>query len=124
MAVMNSTFIKYVLVGILNTAIHWSAMGCCVYLLKVNQAASNFIGFSLAVTFSFFVNATWTFESKTSLKRYFLFVGFMGLLAYSFGWMGDKLSLQPLLTAAFFSAFSLVCGYLYSKFIIFSVKNT
>lgn len=119
---MDSTFIKYVLVGLINTFIHWSIMGACVYLLRLDQAISNFCGFSVAVTFSFFVNARWTFKSETSLIKYVIFTGFMGALAYGFGWVADKLVLPAILTAIAFSLFSLLCGYLYSKYIVFSAK--
>ncbi len=121
---MNSTFIKYVLVGMINTLIHWSILGACVYLLHMSQAISNFLGFAVAVTFSFFINAKWTFDSETSIVRYCAFVGFMGLLAYTFGWVADYLALPPLVTAVAFSAFSLVVGYLYSKLVVFSKKES
>ncbi|WP_158783502.1 GtrA family protein [Pantoea sp. BAV 3049] len=121
---MNSTFIRYVLVGLINTVIHWSILGCCFYLLGINQAASNLAGFCAAVTFSFFVNAKWTFESETSLFRYFIFVGFMGLLAYLFGWAADHFVLPPIITAVAFSAFSLLSGYFYSKHIVFTERKT
>lgn len=120
---MNSTFMKYVLVGVVNTFIHWSILGVSVYLFHLSQAFSNFLGFAVAVTFSFFINAKWTFDSETSWVRYFTFVGFMGLLAYTFGWIADYLTLPPLATAVTFSAFSLVVGYLYSKLVVFSKKN-
>lgn len=120
---INSSFIKYFLVGLINTFIHWSIMGICIYVLMMNQAISNFCGFCVAVTFSFFINAKWTFKSETSLIKYLIFTSFMGLLAYGFGWAAEKLILPPILTAIAFSCFSLVCGYLYSKYIVFSHRK-
>lgn len=38
------------------------------------------------------------------------------------GWVGDKLATPPMLTAASFSAISLVVGFLYAKFIVFNDK--
>ncbi|EAN8083698.1 GtrA family protein, partial [Salmonella enterica subsp. enterica serovar Indiana] len=46
-------------------------------------------------------------------------VGFMGTLSAVVGWMADKCSLPPLLTLITFSAISLICGFIYSKFIVF-----
>lgn len=120
---MRSTFLRYVIIGGVNTFIHWSILGICFYVLHLSQATSNLLGFCVAVTFSFFANAKWTFNSETSLIRYFIFVGFMGLLAYAFGFLADYLSAPPFHTAVAFSAFSLLFGYVYSKFVVFSKRK-
>ncbi|EDQ9695039.1 GtrA family protein, partial [Salmonella enterica subsp. enterica serovar Dublin] len=46
-------------------------------------------------------------------------VGFMGTLSAVVGWMADQCSLPPLITLITFSAISLVCGFIYSRFIVF-----
>ncbi|MCV5555279.1 GtrA family protein, partial [Escherichia coli] len=47
------------------------------------------------------------------------YVGFMGILSVIVGWAADKCSLPPIVTLITFSAISLVCGFVYSKFIVF-----
>lgn len=116
---MLKTFIKYALVGGLNTVIHWLTFAVVYYALHFDQMISNFSGFCVAVTFSFFVNAIWTFRSEHTATRYFMYVGFMGLIAIGCGYIADIIQLNPLITLAGFSAMSLLIGFFYSTFIVF-----
>lgn len=116
---MLKLFSKYAVIGVLNTIIHWVVFAVCVYALNTGQALANFGGFVVAVSFSFFANARFTFKSSTTTMRYMLYVGFMGTLSAAIGWEADKVGLPPLVTLVIFSAISLVCGFIYSKFIVF-----
>lgn len=116
---MLKLFAKYTSIGVLNTLIHWVVFGVCIYGLSTNQTLANFAGFVVAVSFSFYANARFTFRTSTSTRRYMLYVGFMGTLSAAVGWGADVCALQPLFTLAIFSAISLVCGFFYSKFIVF-----
>jgi putative flippase GtrA len=80
---------------------------------------SNFSGFCVAVTFSFFANAKWTYQADRTATKYFLYVGFMGSISLACGYFGNKVELNPVLTLIVFSAISLIVGFLYSTFIIF-----
>jgi len=116
---MLKLFAKYASIGVINTLIHWVVFAVCIYLLHSSQALANFSGFVVAVSFSFFANARFTFESHTTAARYMLYVGFMGTLSAAVGWVADKCGLPPVVTLVVFSAISLVCGFIYSKFIVF-----
>lgn len=116
---MLKLFSKYVSIGVVNTAIHWVCFAVMISLLGKSQAIANFVAFFVAVTFSFFANAKWTFKSKVTSGKYISFVVFMGLMAAIIGYMADILCVPPIITLVFFSGFSLVTGFLYSKFIIF-----
>lgn len=48
-----------------------------------------------------------------------MYVGFMGTLSAAVGWAADKSGMAPIVTLILFSAISLVCGFIYSKFIVF-----
>lgn len=101
---------------------HTHSLGCVrhFYLrFYTGQALANFAGFVVAVSFSFFANARYTFKSSTTTMRYMLYVGFMGTLSAAIGWCADKSGLAPIITLIVFSAISLVCGFIYSKFIVF-----
>lgn len=117
--IMLKLFAKYTSVGIINTLIHWVVFAMCIYVLHTNQAMANFAGFVVAVSFSFYANAKFTFNSTTTTLRYMLYVGFMGTLSAAVGWAADMCALPPLVTLVTFSAISLVCGFIYSKFIVF-----
>lgn len=116
---MFSLFTRYVSVGAINTLIHWITFATGVYIVGINQMLSNFIAFSIAVTFSFFANARWTFKSQASLARYVMFVFFMSLVALLTGYIADKIYLPPILTMIIFSFLSLVIGFYYSKLVVF-----
>lgn len=117
--IMLKLFSKYAVIGVLNTLIHWVVFAVLVYALQTGQALANFSGFVVAVSFSFFANARFTFKSSTTTMRYMLYVGFMGTLSAAIGWEADKVGMSPILTLIFFSAISLICGFIYSKFIVF-----
>lgn len=117
--IMLKLFAKYTSVGVLNTLIHWVVFAVCIYGLHTNQALANFSGFVMAVSFGFYANAKFTFNASTNTLRYMLYVGFMGTLSAAVGWAADACGLPPLVTLVTFSAISLVCGFIYSKYIVF-----
>ena len=116
---MLKLFARYTSIGVINTLIHWVVFAICIYVFHTGQALGNLVGFIVAVSFSFFANARFTFKSSTTTLRYMLYVGFMGTLSAAVGWAADKSGLAPLITLIVFSAISLVCGFIYSKFIVF-----
>ncbi|ECC3555367.1 GtrA family protein [Salmonella enterica subsp. salamae] len=116
---MLKIFAKYTSIGVINTLIHWAAFSICIYFFITNQAIANLTGFMLAVSFSFYANAKFTFNSQTTTMRYLLYVGFMGFLSAMVGWAADICGLAPVITLVSFSGISLVCGFIYSKFIVF-----
>ncbi len=105
--------------GVLNTLIHWGVFFLAYSVFNASQALGNFIAFCVAVSFSFFANARFTFKSNASVKRYLLFVSFMGTLSALIGWGADALGALPIITLVFFSAVSLVLGFVYSRYIVF-----
>jgi len=116
---MLKLFSRYVSVGVLNTAIHWAVFYLVLWTSDATQSLANFVAFCVAVTFSFFVNARWTFNAETTTLRYMIYVAFMGSLATAVGWAADRSGLAPLLTLVAFSAISLFCGFIYSRYIVF-----
>ncbi|MGC0835151.1 GtrA family protein [Pantoea agglomerans] len=119
---MAKLFARYMTIGVLNTLIHWVVFAICIKNDQ-SQSVSNFIAFCVAVTFSFFANAKWTFKSDATTFRYMMYVFFMGAVATLIGASADRLHINPVATLVVFSAVSLVCGFLYSKYIIFREKS-
>jgi len=116
---MFKLFSRYLSVGVLNTLLHWVVFTAVLTLTSASQAIANLVAFGVAVSFSFVVNSRFTFKAKATTGRYVVFVGFMGLLSLLTGWMADRLALPPLVTLVAFSAISLVCGFFYSKYVVF-----
>ncbi|HII4350306.1 GtrA family protein [Enterobacter sp. KB-221C9] len=116
---MLKLFSRYISIGVINTALHWVCFGALLHFFEATQAVANVIAFFIAVTFSFFANARWTFKSQVTSGRYIAFVTFMGIMAGMTGYIADAISAPPLVTLVTFSGFSLIAGFIYSKFIVF-----
>ncbi|MGV8920677.1 MAG: GtrA family protein [Pseudomonas sp.] len=112
-------FASYVVIGLINTLIHGVVFLTLHIGLGLSQAYSNLSAFAVAVSFSFYANARYTFNAKRSWSRYVRFVGFMGLISLAIGYVGDIYQFPALVTWVVFSVISLGCGYLYSKRVIF-----
>lgn len=67
--------IRYVAVGLANTAIDFAVLFLLVHL-GVDKLVANYISTSIALVFSFFVNRSFTFKSTSANKRrqFILFV--------------------------------------------------
>lgn len=113
-----SLFSKYTLIGVLNTAVHWLVF-YIVLAFNSSQAIANVIGFLVAVSVSFVLNAKYNFASKMTPYKYVIYVAFLGSMAAGLGFVADKFALPSILTLLVFSVTSLVVGFLYSHFIVF-----
>jgi len=119
---MLNIFTKYISVGVVNTFIHW-VIFAVVYSFTDEQSVSNLSGFCVAVTFSFFANACWTFAANITVVRYIAFVLFMGLLSWLVGMGADISQLPPLITLISFSTISLTVGFVYSNYFVFGDRE-
>lgn len=109
-----TTFLKYLIVGIFNTAIH-VVVFVAMQLAGNDQALSNLVAFIAALSFSFIANARFTFRVPVSLMRYCLFVAGMGSLSASVGYFADCQRWPPSLTVGLFSLVSLLLGFVFSR---------
>ena len=111
------------MIGIANTVIHWQLFFVFRVAFDLNQAVSNFFAFCVAASFSFYVNALYTFTTPASLGRYLLFMLCMGCLSLAVGSLADRWRLPGILTVAVFSLLSLVCGFLLSRWVVFRERG-
>jgi putative flippase GtrA len=76
-------FMKFGIVGVLNTVIDYSIFTVLVYAVHVHFLLANAISFSIAVTNSYLLNRRWTFRSDNPAKATeamkFLLVNLIGL---------------------------------------------
>lgn len=114
---LSSRFVRFVTVGIVNTAIHWCVF-FIVFSLFSSQAVSNVVGFLCAVTFSFFANARFTFQGRVSLPKYLVYVAGMGAISFVIGWYGDRAQNWPIVTLVLSSATGLCLGYFVARFVL------
>ncbi|WP_172116139.1 GtrA family protein [Halomonas hibernica] len=120
---MLTFFSRYLSVGVVNTLLHWTVFIVLHSGVGLSQAWSNILAFSVAVTFSFFANALYTFKARATPKRYVLFTLFMGALSFGVGAAADHLMLPAWVTLVLFSGISLVVGFAYSKWIVFKEQT-
>lgn len=85
----------------------------------LTQAASNFAAFCVAAAFSFYVNMLYTFDSKTPVFGYLLFMGLMGGASFGIGRIADTRDWSGLLTVTVFTALNLMLGYGFFRFVLF-----
>ncbi|WP_018693827.1 GtrA family protein [Algicola sagamiensis] len=110
-------FIRYALIGLINTATHFFTFFALISL-GFSQAVSNISGFMIAVSVSYILNSKFTFKVTYRLKRYVSYVVGMGCLSYLIGWLGDFFALNPWVALISFSLLSLFLGFQFSKFIL------
>lgn len=121
---MKNVFIRYIGVGSINTLIHSVLFFLLVYFIHTSQALANFLAFCVAVTFSFFANAKWTFKEKRTALRYIAYVLLMGALSALVGYVSDNNAFSPIATLIVFSLLSLFLGFVFSKYIVFRKWKT
>lgn len=112
------TVIKYGSVGVFNTGLHAFIF---VILIRLNfdQATANLIAFSIAVSFSYFINAIYTFNAKVSAKGYLKMSIFMAMLSYIGGRMADIFSVHYGVTFVVWCIFSFIVGFVFNKLFVF-----
>ena len=116
-------FSSYTVVGVANTLIHWQIFFLLSEAAGFSQALSNLAAFCVAASFSFYMNALYTFDTRASVGGYLLFLGAMGALSLGVGHAGDVWRFHGLLTVALFSVLSLVLGFLFSKYVVFRERE-
>lgn len=62
-------FIKYCLVGVLNTLVTFGVIYLCKSFLGINPYVSNALGYICGVINSFLCNKSWVFRSKGGYRR-------------------------------------------------------
>jgi putative flippase GtrA len=114
---------SYTVIGVANTLIHWQIFFLLSVAAGLSQAVSNLAAFCVAASFSFYMNAQFTFAASATVAGYLLFLLGMGALSLGIGHLGDVWRLHGLITVAVFSALSLVFGFLYSKYVVFRERD-
>lgn len=92
--------------------------------IGLTQAASNFAAFCVAAAFSFYVNLLYTFDSKTWVLGYVLFIALLGGTSFGIGAIADTRDWGGLLTVTVFTALNLMLGYCFFRFVLFRGQRT
>lgn len=115
-------FIRFCCVGVCNTAIHIGLVLLQVEVFLLPPPTANVIAFLAANMTSYFLNATWTFQKKTSPKLYFKFflVGLIGLvISWSAVWITVYLQLHYLIGVIGSIFLVVIVGYTLNRNFVF-----
>lgn len=134
-----SQFLRFALVGILNTLVTLFVIFFCKSLLGVNDYLSNAAGYVAGVINSFVWNRQWVFHSKGNMRRELslFFLGFAICYAVQFAivwsinqsWFGDTeynlgffvISGYGIATLVGMCAYTL-CNFIYNRTVAFKKK--
>lgn len=115
---LKKQIVSYSLVGVLNTLVH-----ACVFFVAIKvfgvQSISNVIAFLCAVTFSFFMNARFTFKKNSTYMRIVWYMILMGALNFMIGYISDLSELPALFTLVISFVVGPVLGFIFSKYLVF-----
>lgn len=96
-------FLRYGLVGIANTLVH-----AAVFFVLVNLGQAQSIS-NLAA-----------FRQRPTLTKFLKMTLVMSFLSFGSGWLGDYLTINPIITFLVYCALSYILGFLLSRFFVFS----
>ncbi|MBP0726479.1 GtrA family protein [Bacillus sp. RG28] len=86
---MKYSFIRFLMVGIINTIVGLSIMYALLHLVGFSYWISTFIGNTFGATVSYFLNRMFTFRSRnahlSSVLRFVLVIGLCYFLSYFIG---------------------------------------
>jgi putative flippase GtrA len=111
-------------IGVADALIHWQVFFVLCSAAGLTQAASNFAAFCVAAAFSFYVNMLYTFDSKTSVYGYLLFIGLMAGASFGIGSIADMRGWHGLLTVTVFTVLNLTLGCCFFRFLLFRQQRT
>ncbi|WP_064118964.1 GtrA family protein [Pseudomonas fluorescens] len=117
-------FSALTVIGIADGLIHWQIFFVLCTAAGLTQAASNFAAFCVAAAFSFYVNMLYTFDSRTSVLGYLLFIVVMGALSFAIGAFADARGLPGLLTVGVFTLVNLLLGYCFFRFFLLHERES
>ena len=75
-------FLKFVVVGTLNTALGYAVIFACMYLLGLSAVLSNVTGYLFGLTISYVLNRSFTFKSTSKSTTEVVRFLFVFLIAY------------------------------------------
>lgn len=117
-------FLKFMLVGTLNTALGYAVIFACMYLLGLSAVLSNVTGYLFGLTISYALNRSFTFKStsksKTELLRFLIvfliaYLANLGVLLASIRYAGMHEGMAQVLAGAVYVATS----FLMNKYYVF-----
>jgi putative flippase GtrA len=123
-----NTFVKFCLVGIINTIVGYSIIFILIYVFSLNYILSNTIGYIVGVTVSFTLNKYCNFKSQGSVNREFPAFLICFIISYCFNVislyaMVDILGLRKIVGLIFSGLIYTITFYSLSRWIVFQKRQ-
>ena len=119
-------FVKFSIVGVLNTSIHYCSFYLLFHYLGVYYLLASAIGYTLGLINSFLLNKSWTFRVK-QIQNSTAFMKFLAVNMVAFltnlialSLLTESYSIYPELAQVWAIALSLFVNFLGNKFWVFS----
>lgn len=130
---LNTSFVRFLLVGIVNTVIGLSTMYICLHVFNINYWYSTFIGNSIGAAVSYVLNKTVTFKSQVAIKKsipkFLLVILFCYFASYGISFIFSNWLLGTVfqieakwinnLAVLFGTGFYTILNYLGQKYLVF-----
>lgn len=117
-------FIKFNIVGIINTIFGYSIVFGTMYFLNFDAKISNALGYILGVLLSYYLNRKYTFKSEARVKNEILKFFGVFIIAYTFNFLTLVLSIEYLhineyISQVISAVVYTVTFFILSKFFVF-----
>ena len=115
---LRKQFIKFVIVGIINTSISFVTFFLLTKFFLINDKIANIISYIVGVINSFILNKLWTFESKIFSFKELLLFGFFFLISFGLQILTYTLLKDKLHIYIYFSYFLGMIVYTLTNFLL------
>ena len=113
---LNLEFIRFLLVGVLNTLVGFSIIFLLVYY-NIDNYVANFTGYFIGLIVSFLLHRNFTFRSKTKkLQHQIIFFIIFFIIAYLVNIFILSISLEYY--DKYIAQFLAICGYTITNYIL------
>lgn len=73
MSFINHEFVRFVIVGGLNTVTYYAVYSLCLHILQWHYFPAHLTGFAVSMVGSFFLNTFFTYQVKPTLEKFLKF---------------------------------------------------
>ncbi len=115
---------RYLLVGVLNTALGFGVIFACMYLAGMSPLASNVVGYAVGIVVSYLLNKSYTFKSDARSRYELLRFLIVFAVAYAANaatllFCIDVLAMHAALAQVVSSGVYIATSFLLNKYYVF-----
>ncbi len=123
-----SQFIRYIIVGVLNTLLGYLVIFSCMYLVGMSPEASNMTGYAVGLVVSYVLNRNYTFNSTQERRKEV--IRFVAVFAVAYGLnfatlliLIHRLGMHKGLSQIFAGVIYVGTSFLMNKYYVFKIRN-